>query len=375
MKKRLYGLISFIVTLVMTFSMFPISAMAAAPPDLNDLPNRVSGGKMVFDDKDLYYTFTLKMGDLPADESDARVNEMFFPSNCMSYSYTSTVVGDASGNIQYQDDIFEPFHGFYIQNISGYNVKVDIELNPMTIYSEEIVPDEIVLVFLGAASDEFMNAYTEIYLACLNYFEGVGGVTYDDIVALWNNLKNNKNIPKSVTLVYRATEHKVEIVKEEPNDIPNPNKTPSSKPDGTYYKPLVSQMENTMSQNEGTTITWDQGDSLPYEVMELLAKDSSVSLSFTFTFEGEEYTVFIPAGAMTDLLNEGIPWYGPAWLLEHFDENGRKTPGGSGGYVVAAGDTLGSIAAKFNTTIERLLALNPSITNPDMIYEGQTIKY
>lgn len=372
MKKRLYGLISFIVTLVMTFSMFPISAMAAAPPDMDSLPNKVSGGKMVFADKDLYYTFTLKMGDLPANENDERVNYMFFPFNCMSYSYTSTVAGDASGNIQYHDECLDLFPGFYIQNISGNDVSAliyTISSSPMP------VPDNFVLDFLTVASDEFYDSFIEIYGACCDYFDETGGVTYDYIVELWNELKDDKDIPKSVTLVYRADQHYVEICKEEPNDIPNPNKTPSSKPDGTYYKPLVSQMENTMSQNEGTTITWDQGDSLPYEVMELLAKDSSVSLSFTFTFEGEEYTVFIPAGAMTDLLNEGIPWYGPAWLLENFDENGRKTPGGSGGYVVAAGDTLGSIAAKFNTTIERLLALNPSITNPDMIYEGQTIKY
>lgn len=370
MKKRLYGLISFIVTLVMTFSMFPISAMAARYPDMDTLPNKVSGGKMIFADKDLYYTFTLKMADLPAS-----VNvETFYLYEYMSASYTSTVAGDASGIVQYQDTYFDEDQGFYIQNKSGEDVT--LMGGRVFVRADGICPvaDMEVMSFL-AEIDEFSEAFEKLDAVYYSFVEGTG--VYNDVVKVWNEMKKNKDVPKSITLVYRANSHNIEIADKEPdpNDIPNPNKTPSSKPDGTYYTPLVSQMENTMSQNEGTTITWDQGDSLPYEVMELLAKDSSVSLSFTFTFEGEEYTVFIPAGTMTDLLNEGIPWYGPAWLLENFDENGRKTPGGSGGYVVAAGDTLGSIAAKFNTTIERLLALNPSITNPDMIYEGQTIKY
>lgn len=80
----------------------------------------------------------------------------------------------------------------------------------------------------------------------------------------------------------------------------------------------------------------------------------------------------IPAGAMASLIDETISWYGPAWLLEHFDENGCKS---AGSYVVAEGDTLGLIAAKFNTTVEILMALNPSITDPNLIYVGQTIFY
>ena len=42
-------------------------------------------------------------------------------------------------------------------------------------------------------------------------------------------------------------------------------------------------------------------------------------------------------------------------------------------YYVVKGDTLRMIAAKFNTTVEALLRANPQITNPNIIYVGQAI--
>ena len=42
-------------------------------------------------------------------------------------------------------------------------------------------------------------------------------------------------------------------------------------------------------------------------------------------------------------------------------------------YTVKAGDTLFKIAQMFNTIIERILELNPAITNPNLIDVGQVI--
>lgn len=42
-------------------------------------------------------------------------------------------------------------------------------------------------------------------------------------------------------------------------------------------------------------------------------------------------------------------------------------------YTIQAGDTLSEIAVKFNTTVVRLCELN-NITNPDLIYAGNTIR-
>jgi len=42
-------------------------------------------------------------------------------------------------------------------------------------------------------------------------------------------------------------------------------------------------------------------------------------------------------------------------------------------YYVQSGDTLRKIAAKFNTTVDAILKVNPQITNPNLIYVGQAI--
>ena len=47
-------------------------------------------------------------------------------------------------------------------------------------------------------------------------------------------------------------------------------------------------------------------------------------------------------------------------------------PGGQT-YYVQRGDTLRKIAAKFSTTVDAILRVNPQITNPNVIYTGQAI--
>ena len=48
-------------------------------------------------------------------------------------------------------------------------------------------------------------------------------------------------------------------------------------------------------------------------------------------------------------------------------------PPGSSAYTVQPGDTLFLIAQRFNTTVDAILALNPQITNPNLIFPGQVI--
>jgi len=50
--------------------------------------------------------------------------------------------------------------------------------------------------------------------------------------------------------------------------------------------------------------------------------------------------------------------------------------GSDGGYliyVVARGDTLKGLAARFGSTVDSILASNPSITSANLIYEGQRL--
>ena len=48
-------------------------------------------------------------------------------------------------------------------------------------------------------------------------------------------------------------------------------------------------------------------------------------------------------------------------------------PSGTNSYFVQSGDTLNIIAARFGTTLAKLLTLNPVITNPNIIFVGQMI--
>ena len=49
------------------------------------------------------------------------------------------------------------------------------------------------------------------------------------------------------------------------------------------------------------------------------------------------------------------------------------TDGGYFIYIVARGDTLKGLAIRFGTTVDALLAANPGIYNPNIIYEGQRL--
>ncbi|SHF12710.1 DUF3794 and LysM peptidoglycan-binding domain-containing protein [Desulforamulus putei] len=49
-------------------------------------------------------------------------------------------------------------------------------------------------------------------------------------------------------------------------------------------------------------------------------------------------------------------------------------PGTTFNYVVQRGDTLSKLAQRYGTTVQAILAVNPQITNPNLITVGQTIK-
>ena len=43
-------------------------------------------------------------------------------------------------------------------------------------------------------------------------------------------------------------------------------------------------------------------------------------------------------------------------------------------YLVQPGDTLGAIAARYHTTVDNLMKLNPRIKNANLIYAGEVIR-
>ena len=43
-------------------------------------------------------------------------------------------------------------------------------------------------------------------------------------------------------------------------------------------------------------------------------------------------------------------------------------------YTVKEGDSLSAIASRYNTTVVKLILLNPQIKNPHLIYPGDVIR-
>jgi LysM repeat protein len=74
--------------------------------------------------------------------------------------------------------------------------------------------------------------------------------------------------------------------------------------------------------------------------------------------------------------NPGLGWWVYAGQVLYIPTGGASDPyypPSGGTYVVQSGDTLGKIAARIGVSWRDILAVNPQIQNPSLIYSGQVI--
>ncbi len=76
--------------------------------------------------------------------------------------------------------------------------------------------------------------------------------------------------------------------------------------------------------------------------------------NYNLIYEGQRLTV--PSGS-------GVP----------SDPPPQPGPAPAGTYIVQWGDTMRKIAARFNVSVSDLIAVNPQISNPNLIYFGQVV--
>ena len=141
-----------------------------------------------------------------------------------------------------------------------------------------------------------------------------------------------------------------------------------------YLDELYAMLREAIAKGGEQTITWSVGDSLPYDVMKILEENPQITLVFNYTYMGEDFNVTIRGRDVQ--ADPKVKWCGPLYLYSIYggyktDENGLKE---SGTYIVQAGDTLSALAAKFDTTIKNLVALN-NIKDENLIFIGQELKY
>jgi len=105
----------------------------------------------------------------------------------------------------------------------------------------------------------------------------------------------------------------------------------------------------------------------------VILDNSGITFIYHVTYEGQEYTITIPAGKAVAYAD--TPWYGPLWLLANYGGNNAPTGAkGNGTYIVKAGDTLTGISVKIGVTIQYLVDKN-NIKNANVITVGQLIEY
>lgn len=138
-------------------------------------------------------------------------------------------------------------------------------------------------------------------------------------------------------------------------------------------------IENVIATGEEATVTYEGDFSIPYEIMEKLQSNPQVTLVYTFTYEGETYTVTIPGRSV--IADPEIPWYGPAYLLAHYGSGTEAAAEAEEPvvpvvefmeYIVKPGDTLNDISAQYGTPVDIMVLLN-GIKNPNLIFPGQKI--
>ncbi len=139
-----------------------------------------------------------------------------------------------------------------------------------------------------------------------------------------------------------------------------------------WLEPLRTQLRIAADPEFGGNINHTAeytGDfALPVEIMQYLKAHPDTTLKYSFYVNDVLQTVTISGKDV--VIEEGVDWYGFSYLLRQYG-NGTT---GTGGYTIAAGDTLTSLAKKFGTTVQALAAKN-GIKNVDLIYAGSKIAY
>ena len=151
---------------------------------------------------------------------------------------------------------------------------------------------------------------------------------------------------------------------------PEEENEPKNIEDADYLEPLRTALHIAGEQTDATSVEYTADYALPAEFMQYLIDHKNITLIYTVTYDGAEHTVTIPAG--TAKVEDGVEYYGPAWLIATYGEKSAINP--SGTYTVQSGDTLSGIAKMFFTTPDALAKKN-HLSNPDLIVTGQTLQY
>lgn len=141
----------------------------------------------------------------------------------------------------------------------------------------------------------------------------------------------------------------------------------------SYLDKLYLLLDETVKSGGKQVIRWNEGTSLPYDVMKTLESNPDITLIFSYTYEDVDYEVTLSGKNVKAY--EDILWYGPLYLELYYGSQGRMQTTTSGGeYSVKKGDTLFKIARELGTSVKQLVTMN-NLSNPNYIIVGQILFY
>ncbi len=137
--------------------------------------------------------------------------------------------------------------------------------------------------------------------------------------------------------------------------------------------PLGTEITVSYAGRSVNVVVNDRG---PYSGDRELDLSQGAAEYLGLTAAGVDYVDFEVAGAAAYAEPEyEEPAYEEAGYAEAEYDGGSGGGAASGGsYVVQSGDTLTGIAAELGTSVESLMAAN-GLTDPDVLYAGQTLSY
>ena len=151
--------------------------------------------------------------------------------------------------------------------------------------------------------------------------------------------------------------------------------------DSNYFDELTAMLEEAKELGGPQTIYWHEGTALPGPVMKFLSENPQITLVFSYTYEGLDYTVTIPGKNVK--YDPNVPWCGPLYLYGMYGRYSASTPVkatnstltlGNRTYTITTGDSLWDIARRLGSTVDELVGMN-NIADADRINIGQIIRY
>ncbi len=137
--------------------------------------------------------------------------------------------------------------------------------------------------------------------------------------------------------------------------------------------PLGTEITVSYAGRSVNVVVNDRG---PYSGGRELDLSQGAAEYLGLTAAGVDYVDYEVAGAAAYAEPEyEEPAYEEAEYAEAEYDDGPSGEAASGGsYVVQSGDTLSGIAAELGTDVDSLMAAN-GLTDPDLLYAGQTLSY